>query len=77
MHSLFLPALWAISCLFFGLTHTAPDNSQFKVHSLPDNPTLPPSRAGRLPIPNTAPGNALFFWFFQTEDPVYDDNLLS
>ncbi|KAL3450697.1 Alpha/Beta hydrolase protein [Aspergillus insuetus] len=71
-----LPALWTISCLFCGLTHATPDTSQFKVHSLPDNPALPPSWAGRLPIPNTAPGNALFFWLFQTEDPAYDDNLL-
>ncbi|KAL3485961.1 Alpha/Beta hydrolase protein [Aspergillus germanicus] len=71
-----LPALWTISCFFCGLTNATPDTSQFKVHSLPGNPALPPSWAGRLPIPNTAPGNALFFWLFQTEDPAYDDNLL-
>ncbi|KAL3468324.1 Alpha/Beta hydrolase protein [Aspergillus heterothallicus] len=70
-------SLLAISCLFcFSQTLASPDISQFKVHSLPDNPALPPSWAGRLPVPNTAEGNALFFWLFQTEDPAYDDNLL-
>ncbi|KAL2852847.1 Alpha/Beta hydrolase protein [Aspergillus pseudoustus] len=76
MHSLF-SSLWTISCLlFFSLTHAAPDISRFKVVSLPGNPALPPSWAGRLPVPNTEEGNALFFWLFQTEDPAYDDNLL-
>lgn len=51
--------------------------SRFEVHSLPDGPSLPRSWAGRLPVPGTAVGNSLFFWLFEAEDPVYDDNLIS
>ncbi|KAL2867926.1 putative serine carboxypeptidase [Aspergillus lucknowensis] len=68
---------WATFWLFFfGSTHAAPDISRFKVHSLPGNPAVPPSWAGRLPVPNTEPGNDLFFWLLEAEDHVYDDNLL-
>ncbi|PYH47475.1 putative serine carboxypeptidase, partial [Aspergillus saccharolyticus JOP 1030-1] len=52
--------------------------SQFEVHSLPGAPpsSLPTSWAGRIPVPDAKPGNALFFWLFQAEDPAYDDNLI-
>ncbi|OJK03778.1 hypothetical protein ASPACDRAFT_21989 [Aspergillus aculeatus ATCC 16872] len=54
------------------------DISQFEVHSLPDVPasSLPTSWAGRIPVPETEPGNSLFFWLFQAEDPAHDDNLI-
>ncbi|KAL4978046.1 Alpha/Beta hydrolase protein [Aspergillus desertorum] len=36
----------------------------------------PPSWAGRLPVPLAGPGNSLFFWLFQAEDAIYNNNLL-
>ncbi|KAI9367918.1 Alpha/Beta hydrolase protein [Aspergillus egyptiacus] len=74
---LLLYALQAVSVFYlYGLAHGAPDVSQFVVRSLPDGPALPPSWAGRLAVPHTEPGNSLFFWLFETEDPTYDDNLI-
>ncbi|RAK80715.1 putative serine carboxypeptidase [Aspergillus fijiensis CBS 313.89] len=54
------------------------DVSQFEVHSLPGVPSsaLPTSWAGQIPVPETEPGNSLFFWLFQAEDPAHDDNLI-
>ncbi|RAH74304.1 putative serine carboxypeptidase [Aspergillus aculeatinus CBS 121060] len=54
------------------------DVSQFEVHSLPGVPSsaLPTSWAGRIPVPEAEPGNSLFFWLFQAEDPAHDDNLI-
>lgn len=51
--------------------------SEFEVKSLPDGPKLPRSWAGRISVPETEEGNALFFWLFEAEDPLYDDNLIS
>lgn len=51
--------------------------SRFEVHSLPDSPALPASWAGRLPVPGRADGNDIFFWLFQAEQAVYNDNLIS
>lgn len=53
------------------------DISEFQVKSLPDAPELPKSWAGRLAVPGTKTGNSLFFWLFEAEDPVYDDNFIS
>lgn len=50
--------------------------SEFEVRHLPGSHSLPRSWAGRLPVPDMPEGNALFFWLFETEDPVYDDNLI-
>ncbi|BDD56415.1 hypothetical protein MAP00_001874 [Monascus purpureus] len=50
--------------------------SEFEVRHLPGSPSLPRSWAGRLPVPDMPEGNALFFWLFETEDPMYDDNLI-
>ncbi|KAL5342574.1 Alpha/Beta hydrolase protein [Aspergillus crustosus] len=60
----------------FCLTYGAPDISNFRVDSLPDGPSLPPSWAGRLPVPHAEPDNALFFWLFQAEDTAHDDDLI-
>jgi hypothetical protein len=68
-----LQVLWTVGGGLFSRSKTA----QFEVHVLPDSPSLPTSWAGRLPVPGTKDGNALFFWLFQTEDPAYDDNLIS
>lgn len=73
-------ALWTVPVsLVSRMDHTpTPSNiSQFKVHSLPDSPSLPPSWAGRIPVPDVEEGNSLFFWLFEAEDPAYDDNLIS
>lgn len=70
--------LWAIPAIFLpGTARALPSISQFEVRALPDGASLPPSWAGRLPVPETEDGNAIFFWLFQAEDPVYDDNLIS
>lgn len=59
--------------------HKAPadGSDKFRVKSLPDSPSLPLNWAGRIPIPGSEDGNALFFWLFETEDKAYDDNLIS
>jgi hypothetical protein len=67
-----LQGLWTLGGLF-----SRPKTAQFEVHALPDSPSLPTSWAGRLPIPGTEDGNALFFWLFQAEDSTYDDHLIS
>lgn len=77
MFSFLYIAFTVISILLAGSTFADPDVSQFKVDSLPGGPPLPPSWAGRLPVPGAELGNALFFWLFQAEDSVYDDNLIS
>ncbi|KAL4964758.1 putative serine carboxypeptidase [Aspergillus stella-maris] len=69
-------ALAAASFSFLGPAYGAPDVSQFKVGPLPGGPPLPPSRAGRLPVAHTDPGISLFFWLFEVEDTIYDDNLI-
>lgn len=73
----FLRLALTAALFLFNSAFAVPDVSQFKVTSLPGAPALPPSWAGRLPVPNAEPGNALFFWLFQTEDVAYDDNLIS
>ena len=72
-------ALWTVPVsLVSRMDHTPPSNiSQFEVHSLPDSPSLPPSWAGQIPVPDVEEGNSLFFWLFQAEDPAYDDSLIS
>ncbi|PYI34880.1 putative serine carboxypeptidase [Aspergillus indologenus CBS 114.80] len=74
-----LVAVYAlIRMLWAFLPPRRPDISQFQVHSLPGVPSssLPTSWAGRIPVPETEPGNSLFFWLFQAEDPAQDDNLI-
>lgn len=67
--------LWSIPTLV--LSHTATySNSSFQVSNLPDSPALPTSWAGRLPVPGRQ-GNEIFFWLFDAEKTVYDDNLIS
>lgn len=74
----FLYALWAVpTVLFSNAGRSSTEISQFKVHSLPDTAQLPPSWAGRFPVPEIEEGNDLFFWLFETEDPAYDENLIS
>lgn len=77
MFSFLYIALTAVSLLLASPTFAGPDVSQFKVDSLPGGPPLPPSWAGRLPVPGAKPGNALFFWLFEAEDAINDDNLIS
>ncbi|EAU34553.1 predicted protein [Aspergillus terreus NIH2624] len=75
---LFLHALWTVPAILFpSAARASPNASQFQVQALPDSASLPPSWAGRLPVPETEVGNSMFFWLFQTEDPVYDENLIS
>ncbi|OGM47017.1 serine carboxypeptidase [Aspergillus bombycis] len=72
----FIYSLWAVPAFLFPQTVRVPTNrSQYEVHSLP-NTSLPLSWAGRLPVPETPPGNSLFFWLFEAEDPTYDENLI-
>lgn len=68
---------WAMSLLFLLHPTLSFCVSQFKVDDLPGSPPLPRSWAGRLPVPDTEQGNSLFFWLFETEDIIYDDNLIS
>ena len=73
-------ALWTVpASLVSRMDHTHPPSniSQFEVHSLPNSPSLPPSWAGRIPVPDVEESNSLFFWLFEAEDPAYDDNLIS
>ena len=73
----FIHSLWAVPIFLFPHALRVPTNiSQYEVHSLP-NTSLPLSWAGRLPVPETPPGNSLFFWLFGAEDPTYDENLIS
>lgn len=78
----FFQALWAFPNFILkpktSSSGSRPFNtSQFHVPSLPDGPSLPSSWAGRLPVPGAPKGNAIFFWLFDAEDPLYDDNLIS
>ncbi|RAL09011.1 putative serine carboxypeptidase [Aspergillus homomorphus CBS 101889] len=69
--------LWALPTIFRSiLPHRHLDIAQFEVYSLPGAPSLPTSWAGRIPVPDTEPGNSLFFWHFQAEDIAHDDNLI-
>lgn len=52
-------------------------SSKYAVGSLPDNPPIPPSWAGRIGVPGAAEGNEIFFWLFEPEDKAYDDHLIS
>ncbi|KAI9930883.1 hypothetical protein ASPWEDRAFT_146417 [Aspergillus wentii DTO 134E9] len=72
----FFHAALAIPMIARSLLTSPSDISQFEVHSLPDGPSLGPSWAGRLPVPNTEEGNSMFFWLFETEDLDYDDHLI-
>ncbi|KAJ5787208.1 Peptidase S10 serine carboxypeptidase [Penicillium paradoxum] len=72
----FLNALWTVPGLIFSRETGTYNTSRFEVHSLPGVSDLPPSWAGRLPVPGTKDGNDIFFWLFQTEQPAYDDNLI-
>lgn len=73
-----LQALWAAPVsLATRVDQASSSISQFEVHSLPGAPSLPPSWAGRLPVPDVEEGNSMFFWLFQAEDSAYDDNLIS
>ncbi|KKK25347.1 hypothetical protein P175DRAFT_0505062 [Aspergillus ochraceoroseus IBT 24754] len=76
MHSLtyLLSTLAPLFLLNFALA--VPDISRFEVRSLPDGPSLRPSWAGRLPVPNTEQGNEIFFWLFKAENLKYDDNFI-
>ncbi|KAJ5485019.1 Carboxypeptidase [Penicillium diatomitis] len=64
---------WSIAARFFP---KSPFNSQYLVQSLPEAPPLPTSWAGRLPVPGRVEGNDIFFWLFESESPVYDENLI-
>lgn len=71
-------ALWTIQASLAARVDQAPSSiSPFEVHSLPGAPSLPPSWAGRLPVPDVEEGNSLFFWLVEAEDSAYDDNLIS
>lgn len=72
----FFQVLWAVPNVIFSHGSTR-STSQFEVHSLPDSPTLPSSWAGRLPVPGTKDGNAIFFWLFEAGEQAYNDNLIS
>ncbi|PLB38911.1 putative serine carboxypeptidase [Aspergillus candidus] len=74
----FLYTLWAVPTVLFSSAGRPSTGgiSQFKVRSLPDSAPMPPSWAGRLPVPETEEGNALFFWLFEAEDPGYNENLI-
>ena len=70
--------LWTIPTSLAAWVDQTPSSiSQFEVHSLPGAPSLPPSWAGRLPVPDVEEGNSLFFWLVEAEDSAYDDNLIS
>lgn len=71
-------ALIALSASVLARTEQAPSSiSQFEVQSLPDSPSLSPSWAGRIPVPDAEEGNSLFFWLFEAEDRKYSDDLIS
>ena len=57
------------------------DRAQYAVNGLPGAPPdMPPSWAGRIPVPNTPFGNGLFFWLFEPNANVSGsdrDNLFS
>lgn len=70
--------LWVASCLLVPRGPRRVHNgSHFEVKSLPDSPPLPPSWAGLIPVPGVEEGNSFFFWLFEAEDAIYDENLIS
>lgn len=73
----FFQILLSLPNFIFSRAKGSSKTSQFEVRSLPDSPALPTSWAGRLPVPGAKAGNDIFFWLFETEDSVYDDNLIS
>lgn len=73
----FFHVLWAVPLILVSYTRSPSSASRFKVHSLPDAPSLPRSWAGRIPVPDAEDGNEMFFWFFEAEDPIYDGNFIS
>lgn len=73
----FFHFLWAVPVIFFSKTTQGSNISQFEVHSLPGIHSLPTSWAGQLPVPGIETGNRIFFWLFETENKLYDDNLIS
>lgn len=73
-----LHVLWTTLASLAAWADQVPSSiSQFEVHSLPGAPFLPPSWAGRLPVPDVEDGNSFFFWLFEAEDSAYDNNLIS
>lgn len=76
--------LWSIPLLALSLSRLAlaDGRSQFVVRGIPGGPpNMPQSYAGRITVPNTPPGNGLFFWLFEPNenltDDSYRDNLFS
>ncbi|KAF7521382.1 hypothetical protein PCG10_008318 [Penicillium crustosum] len=72
----FFHVLWATPGFVFLRGIGSYNTERFEVHNLPGVSDLPPSWAGRLPVPGTEDGNEIFFWLFQSEQPAYDDNLI-
>ncbi|KAJ5339158.1 hypothetical protein N7452_005886 [Penicillium brevicompactum] len=72
----FFNLLWASPSIVFTRGLDYPQAAPFKVESLPGISSLPPSWAGRIPVPGAKKGNDIFFWLFESEKPVYDDNLI-
>lgn len=72
---LFLPFSWASANLSASLSTYY--DSPFRVKSLFDSPNLPNSWSGLIPVPGADEGNSLFFWLLETQDSLYDDNLIS
>ncbi|KAJ6179366.1 hypothetical protein N7519_009827 [Penicillium mononematosum] len=72
----FFNVLWAAPGFVFSRAIASYNTARFEVHSLPGVSDLPPSWAGRLPVPGTEDGNEIFFWLFQSEQPAYDGNLI-
>lgn len=60
------------------LHNPLPDFSRYEVKDLPGIPQQTRRNwAGRIRIPDTENGNALFFWLYEATDPQHDDNLIS
>ncbi|KAJ5673856.1 Carboxypeptidase [Penicillium macrosclerotiorum] len=72
----FFQHLWSISNMVLSRSASSSQTSRFEVHSLPNSPSLPTSWAGRLPVLGADPGNEIFFWLFQPEDPARDEDLI-
>lgn len=73
----FFHVLWATPGFVFSRGMGSYNTERFEVHTLPGVSDLPPSWAGRLPVPGAEDGNEIFFWLFQSEQPAYDDNFIS
>lgn len=73
----FFNLLWASPSIVFTRGLDSHKTAPFRVESLPGISSLPPSWAGRLPVPGAKKGNDIFFWLFESENLVHDDNLIS